>query len=74
MDAGLIGGLIGMGVMVCVVCTGVLYEKGSEFVTRLKKKYQSYKQQRQPLLVVTSPILLRSGLQQWKMRELLVLK
>lgn len=76
MDPGAVGALIGIGVMVCIVCTGVLHEKGSELLRKARTSFQKYKQQKQPLLVVTkdNPVLVRSGLNQWKMRELLVLK
>jgi hypothetical protein len=59
MDAGLTGGLIGIGVMVCVVITSVCHEK-------IKKQVHI------PLLPVSiaNPVLVRSGSKQWKMKEL----
>lgn len=76
MDPGAIGALIGIGVMVCLACTTVLYEKGSSLMKKVKITFQNYKQQNQPLLPVTkdNPVLLRSSSKQWKLRELVVLK
>jgi hypothetical protein len=72
LDAGAIGGLIGVGVMACVVLSACLYDK--------KEKFQQYWVKRrvlhQPLLpvIVTNPVLVRSGSKQWKLKELVVLK
>ncbi len=73
MDPGGLGALIGISVMVCIVCTAVAREKGGEFINKLKKKYQIYKQQKQPLLPVTqtNPVLLRTPSKQFQMKELL---
>ena len=76
MDPGGLGALIGISVMVFIVCVGVAREKGDECMAKLKKKYQIYKQQKQPLLPVTqtNPVLLRTPSKQFQMKELLVTK
>ncbi len=73
MDPGGLGALIGISVMVFIVCVGVAREKGDECIAKLKKKYQTYKQQKQPLLPVTqtNPVLLRTPSKQFQMKELL---
>ncbi len=73
MDPGGLGALIGISVMVCAVCVVFAREKGDEFINKLKKKYQIYKQQKQPLLPVTqtNPVLLRTPSKQFQMKELL---
>ncbi len=73
MDPGGLGALIGISVMVFIVCIGVAREKGDECIAKLKKKYQTYKQQKQPLLPVTqtNPVLLRTSSKQFQMKELL---
>jgi len=76
MDAGLIGGLIGLGVMVCGVGTAVCYDKGGKVLASLKKRLATYQQTRQPLLPVTkpNPVLVRTSSKQWKMKELVATK
>jgi hypothetical protein len=76
MDAGLIGGLIGLGVMVCGVGTAVCYDKGGKVLAYFKRKYTAYRQSRQPLLPVrkTNPVLVRTSSNQWKMKELVAKK
>ena len=76
MDPGGLGALIGISVMVFIVCVGVAREKGDECVAKLKKKYLTYKQQKQPLLPVTqtNPVLLWTPSKQFQMKELLVKK
>ena len=76
MDPGGLGALIGISVMVFIVCVGVAREKGDECMAKLKKKYQTYKQQKQPLLPVTqtNPVLLRTPSKQFQMKELLTSK
>jgi hypothetical protein len=76
MDAGLVGGLIGVGAMFCIVCTSVMYEKGGELIRKARTTFEKYKQQKQPLLVVTkeNPVLLRTQSKQFQMKELLVRK
>ncbi len=68
-DAGLLGGLIGVGTMGCITLSMCCYEKKEAFVTWWRKKRSLH----QPLLPVTSsnPVLVRSGSKQWKMSELL---
>lgn len=72
MDPAGIGALIGIGVMVCIVCTAFVHERGSEYWNILKEKYQQYRHQRQPLLPVTkeNAVLLRSNSKQFQMKEL----
>lgn len=66
MDAGLLGGLIGVGVMVFFVCGMVLYEK---------RMLICHKVQETPLPVPPSqPILVRSPSQQFQMKQILILK
>lgn len=76
MDAGLLGGLIGIGAMVCIVCTGVVYEKGGAYMAKLRERYHAYKCQQQPLLSVTkdNPILVRLPFKQFQMKELVQIK
>lgn len=76
MDAGLIGGLIGVGVMVCIIGTATCYEKGAAYVAYWKKRVASYRQHRQPLLPVVqeNPVLVRTSSKQWKMKELVASK
>lgn len=73
MDPAGIGALIGIGVMICIVCSAVAHEKGSEYLNILKEKYQKYRHQRQPLLPVVkeNPVLLRSNSKQFQMKEIL---
>jgi hypothetical protein len=76
MDAGILGGIIGVATMICIVCTGGMYEKGGEILNRIKQRIQCYKQQKQPLLPVTktNPVLLQTPSKQFQMKELLVIK
>ena len=73
MDPGGLGALIGVSVMVFAVCVGIAREKGGDCIAKLKKKYTTYKQQKQPLLPVTqtNPVLLRTPSKQFQMKELL---
>ena len=76
MDPGGLGALIGISVMIFVVCVSIAREKGDECIAKLKKKYTSYKQQKQPLLPVTqtNPVLFRTPSKQFQMKELVVKK
>ncbi len=73
MDPGGLGALIGISMMVCIVCIGVAREKGDECMAKLRKKYETYKHQKQPLLPVlqTNPVLLWTSPKQFQMKELL---
>ncbi len=73
MDPAGLGALIGISVMACAVCVVFAREKGSEWVSKLKKRYQTYTQQKQPLLPVTktNPILVRTQSKQFQMKQLL---
>lgn len=72
MDAGLIGGLIGVGAMACLIGSAVCYEKGGKALAFFKRKYTAYRQSRQPLLPVTktNPVLVRTISNQWKVKDL----
>lgn len=72
MDAGLTGGLIGIGVMGCGVLTILCYEKATPWCKSIKRKISSYRQQRQPLLKVTNtnPLLVTRS-KQFQMKQLL---
>jgi hypothetical protein len=76
MDAGLLGALIGVGVMACLGLAAVLNEKGRKIVEKCQRVVKNYKQQKQPLLLVTSqnPVLVRVSSKQFKMKELLLPK
>lgn len=76
MDPGLTGGLIGIGVMACLALTVVLNEKGKQIVEKCQRALKNYKQQKQPLLPVTSqnPLLVRLSSKQFQMKDLLVPK
>ena len=70
MDAGLIGGLIGVGIMGCGILTALCYNQGET----LHRRWQRYRQVRTPLLpvVVVNPV--RRNPRQWKMKQLLASK
>ncbi len=76
MDPGVIGGLIGMGVMVCLACTSLFYEKGAALIETLTIRYEKYNKQSQPFILVRkeNPLLVRSSLNHWKLREVVILK
>lgn len=76
MDPAGTGALIGIGIMAFVFCTVLFREKTGACIVTLKKKYQNYKHQQQPLLPVTktNPILVRLPSKQFQMKELLPLK
>jgi hypothetical protein len=71
MDAGLIGGLIGLGIMVCGVSTAVLYDKGGRLMRGCQQRIDQWKQPRQPLLPVgkENPLVVKRT--QFQMKELL---
>jgi hypothetical protein len=73
MDPATTGALIGIGILVCGVCTPILNDKGTKLVEAFKKRYQNWKQQRQPLLFVVkeNPVLVRLSSKQFQMKELL---
>jgi len=70
MDAGLIGGLIGVGVIVCISGSYFLHEYSRRIQQRWKRFRQHY--QRQPLLPVThqNPLLVRKVSKQFQMKDL----
>jgi hypothetical protein len=69
MDAGLIGGLIGIGVIVCISGSYFL----NEYSDRLKKRWKRFFQRKhQPLLPVVhqTPLLVRTVSKQFQMKDL----
>lgn len=70
MDAGLIGALIGVGVMVCISGSYILHEYASAIKKRWKRFFQQ--PQRQPLLPVAQqkPLLVRTVSKQFQMKDL----
>jgi hypothetical protein len=72
MDAGLLGGLIGVGVMVCGACLCVVFEKGGDILKTMRKKIARLTTQKQALpLATTNPLLVRVQSKQFQMKELL---
>ena len=73
-DAGLLGGLIGIGSMVFIVIGGCCYENRNRFMEWWKKRRALH----QPLLPIVkdNPVLVRSGSgsKQWKINELVASK
>ena len=67
MDAGLVGGLIGIGLMACGVLTLACCAKKEEVLRR----WRNYRESRVPLLpvVVVNPV--RRNLRHWRMKQLL---
>ena len=76
MDAAATGALIGIGVMVCLGGMVVINDKGAACLKKIKARWSTYKQQRQPLLPVTSqnPLLVRTNSKRFQMKELVAPK
>lgn len=73
MDPGGIGALIGIGIMVCVICTSILYEKTENIKVRFKRFTASWNHEQKPLLPVskTNPVLVKSLSKQFQMKDIL---
>jgi len=73
MDPGVVGGLIGLGIMVCGVGSFSIYDRWE----RIKKKWKKlFWKDPQPLIPIKkeNPILVRRVSKQWKVKEIIVSK
>ena len=73
MDPAGTGALIGISVMVCAGLIIVCNDKGTQLMEKCKKRYQTFKQQQQPLLPVVkeNPVLVRSTSKQFQMKDII---
>lgn len=74
MDAGGIGAIIGIGIMVCLVGTACICDNRAKIKKRLNRFWEPQKAQTQPLLplvVVKNPILAKK---QFRMNRLVPLR
>jgi hypothetical protein len=73
MDPGVVGGLIGLGIMVCGVGSFSIYDRWEP----IKKKWKNlFCKDAQPPIPIKkeNPILVRRVSKQWKVKEIIVSK
>jgi len=74
MDAAVLGSVIGIVMLACLGLSVVVQDKGAECWAKTKRRFQRWRQQRQPLLPteVRNPMVVRRS--HWKVNQLLDLK
>ena len=73
MDPGATGAIIGVGIIFCVVCSSLLYERADRISNRVKKYWKSWQKEKTPLLPISkqNPILVNISSKHFQMKQLI---